>query len=215
MREIAYTAEPTPVLFHASDAFVRGLRGPIGSGKSVACCIEIVSRALRQAQGPDGKRRSRWAIIRNTYPELKSTTIKTWLEWVPENVFGPIKWDTPISHTVKLRPDVELEVYFIALDKPQDVKKLLSLELTGVWINEAREVPKPVVDAATGRVGRFPPVRDGGCTWSGVIMDTNSPDDDHWWYHSAEEETPKGWAFFSQPGGLSPDAENLRNLPPD
>jgi hypothetical protein len=177
--------------------------------------MEIVSRALQQAPGPDGLRRSRWAIIRNTYPELKSTTIKTWLEWVPEEVFGPMRWDVPISHKVRLQPDVELEVFFVALDKPKDVKKLLSLELTGVWVNEAREVPKAAIDAATGRVGRFPPMRDGGCTWSGVIMDTNSMDDDHWWYHLAEEERPASWEFFTQPGGLEGGAENRGNLPDD
>ena len=43
-----YNAERTPALFHASDAFVRGLMGPVGSGKSVACCMEILSRAIRQ-----------------------------------------------------------------------------------------------------------------------------------------------------------------------
>ena len=34
--------------FHNSDAFVRGLLGPVGSGKSSACCVEIVMRALKQ-----------------------------------------------------------------------------------------------------------------------------------------------------------------------
>ena len=50
---------------------------------------------------------------------------------------------------------VELEVIFLALDKQEDVKKLLSLELTGVWINEAREIPKSIVDACTMRVAAF------------------------------------------------------------
>jgi hypothetical protein len=208
-----YNAEPTPARFHRSDAFVRGLMGPIGSGKSVACCMEVVRRALEQAPGRDGVRRSRWAFIRETYPELKSTTIKTWLDWVPEAQFGPVKWEAPIKHVAKFAKDCELEVLFLALDRPQDVKKLLSLELTGAWINEAREVPKAVVDAATGRVGRFPSMRDGGCTWSGVLMDTNPPDDDHWWYRLAEDERPADWEFFHQPSGIGPLAENLRNLP--
>ena len=76
---------------------------------------------------------------------------------------------------------MELEVIFLALDRPEDVKKLLSLELTGVWINEAREIPKSIVDACTMRVGRIPSMRDGGPTWYGVIADTNPPDTDHWW----------------------------------
>jgi len=158
-------------------------------------------------------RRSRWVVIRNTFPELKSTTIKTWLDWFPEQIFGTVKWGSPITHTIK-RGDLELEVIFMALDRAQDVKKLLSLELTGGWVNECREVPKAIVDGLTGRVGRYPARRDGGASWFGVIMDTNMPDDDHWLYRLAEEEQPEGWAFFKQPSGLSPEAENVENLPP-
>ena len=67
--------------FLLDEGFFRGLRGPVGSGKSVACCIEIFRRASQQERGPDGKRRTRWAVIRNTNPQLKTTTIKTWLVW--------------------------------------------------------------------------------------------------------------------------------------
>ena len=34
--------------FLKDNNFFRGLRGPVGSGKSVACCIEIIRRALEQ-----------------------------------------------------------------------------------------------------------------------------------------------------------------------
>ncbi|WP_422444213.1 hypothetical protein [Endozoicomonas sp. ALB091] len=224
-RDIRYRAEKTARQFHKDESFVRGLMGPIGSGKSV-CCTEEIKRISFQVQEPDdtNTRRSRWAIIRNTYPELKSTTIRTFQDWFPENVCS-FKLDVPITAKVKTQlPDgtkAEMEVLFLALDKPADVKKLLSLELTGVWINEAREVPKSIVDAATGRVGRYPSKRDGGPTWTGIIMDTNPPDDDHWWYRLAEEETPENWAFFQQPPGLiekdgkyidNPEAENINNL---
>lgn len=194
-----------------STAFVRGIKGPIGSGKSTACVMEILRRCKEQNKGIDGKRRSRWAIVRNTYPELKTTTIKTWHQWIPQSI-GRWQSEGPPTHHIE-EGDLHVEIMFIALDRPQDVRKLLSLELTGAWINEAREVPKAVLDGLTGRVGRYPSKRDGGPTWCGIIMDTNPPDDDHWWYRLAEEETPDGWEFFSQPGGLKPNAENLENLP--
>ena len=66
------------------NTFFRGIRGPVGSGKSVACSIEIFRRALLQEPDKSGKRKSRWAIIRNTNPQLRTTTIKTWLDWFPE-----------------------------------------------------------------------------------------------------------------------------------
>ena len=205
---------PGPVIgafMKDNNSFFRGLMGPLGSGKSVACTIEILRRAFFQAPGPDGKRHTRWCIIRNSYPELKSTTIKTWAEWCPLE-FGKTNFDSPIIHHVKT-DQIDMEVLFLALDRPEDVKKLLSLELTGAWVNEAREIPKSIIDALTGRVGRFPSKRSGGCTWSGIIADTNPPDTSGWWYKMCEEDTPDGWKFYKQPSGTSLDAENLKNLP--
>ena len=202
---------PVAAAFMNSDAFFRGIMGPFGSGKSTACIMELLFRAMEQKPGADGKRHTRWAVIRNTYPELKTTTIKSWHQWIPSHLG---RWvDTgPPSHHLQFG-DVDMEVLFLALDRPDDIAKLLSMELTGAWINECREVPKAVVDGLTGRVGRFPSVLMGGCSWSGIIADTNPPDNDHWWYRLAEEDRPNGWEFYRQPGGLDPDAENVENLP--
>ena len=100
---------------------------------------------------------------------------------------GNFHWSVPYTHHIK-RNDLDLEVIFLALDRPEDVKKLLSLELTGIWINEAREIPKSIVDACTMRVGRYPSMREGGASWSGVICDTETaPEEDHWWAIMAGE----------------------------
>jgi hypothetical protein len=203
---------PTLVAFHESEMFFRGIMGPFGSAKSTACTMEILSRIAEQKHAPDGRRKSRWAVVRNSYPELKTTTLKTWNQWVPAQ-YGRLTMDSPIRHYLKTA-ELEMEILFLALDRDEDVKKLLSLELTGAWLNEAREIPKGIVDGITGRVGRYPMMAEGGCTWSGVIADTNPPDDQSWWYHWAEEETPEGYEFFKQPGGRSPNAENMKNLPP-
>ena len=198
------------------DTFFRGIRGPVGSGKSVGCCVEVFRRSLEQKKAPDGKRKSRWAIIRNTNPQLRTTTIKTWLDWFPENDWGKFTWSVPYTHHIK-KGEVDLEVIFLALDRPEDVKKLLSLELTGIWINEAREIPKSIIDACTMRVGRYPSMRDGGPSWTGVIADTNAPEEDHWWpimsgevpipdYIPREQAQmlvkPDNWEFFTQPSAM-------------
>lgn len=203
--------------FMKDESFFRGLRGPVGSGKSVSCCIEILRRALEQKIGVDGKRKSRWAVIRNTNPQLKTTTIKTWLDWFPEEEWGKFHWSVPYTHHIK-KGEIDLEVIFLALDRPEDVKKLLSLELTGAWINEAREIPKSIIDACTMRVGRYPSMRDGGPSWYGVIADTNPPDTDHWWSILAGEAVipdyitkqeakmlvkPDNWRFWNQPPAMT------------
>lgn len=230
--------------FMRSDAWVRGIRGPVGSAKSSACVIEIFRRALGQAKDQSGLRRSRALVIRNTGPELKTTTIKTWLDWLPERVFGRFNWSPPYSHRI-LKGEIDLEVIFLALDSEDDQRKLLSLECTFAWINEAREIPKAVLDTLTSRVGRFPSMKDGGCTWAGIIMDTNAMEPDHWWPQMSGEAPvpedadpvdaeamvkPPGWEFFVQPPGMlevrdgrgefvryedNPGAENKANLHPE
>lgn len=216
-----YIAKGTLLDFHRSDAFVRGIRGPVGSGKSTGCCMEIMSRASEQKPGPDRIRHSRWVVTRDTYPELSDSTIKTWMDWFPNGTIGHFNVNRS-TYFIKYR-DIEAEVMFRALDRPQDVSKLLSTELTGAWMNEAKNSPKAILDVLTDRVGMYPAIRNGGCTWSGVFMDTNSPDDDHWWYKLAEEDRPYNFEFFDQPGGLievdgefveNPLAENLDHLEP-
>tara|TARA_R110002020_G_scaffold170300_1_gene359818 strand:- start:4378 stop:5907 length:1530 start_codon:yes stop_codon:yes gene_type:complete len=208
--------------FMKSDDFFRGIRGPVGSGKSVSCCIEIFRRALLQKKNDQGVRKSRWAVIRNTNPQLRTTTIKTWLDWFPEDVWGNFAWSVPYTHRI-IKNDLDIEVIFLALDRPEDVKKLLSLELTGVWVNEARELPKSIIDACTMRVGRFPSMREGGASWYGVIADTNAPEEDHWWAimsgdvpvpdHISRDEAlmlvkPDNWSFHTQPPAMKEIKEN-------
>lgn len=211
---IDYHATTTGRKFHLSEAFLRTIIGPIGSGKSVACCIEILRKCM--AQEPFfGRRLSRWVIIRNTYRELIDTTMRTWFDWIPEKLGIMRKQDMEFVMEFAL-PDntvVEAQVLFRALDRPNDIKKLLSLELSGGWINEVREIPKAVLDMLVGRVGRYPSKRHGGPSWWGVIMDTNPPDSDHWYFNLFEENLPENATIHHQPSGLSEGAENIENLP--
>ena len=105
-----------------------------------------------------------------------------------------------------------------------DVKNLLSLELTGAWINECREIPQVIMDALDGRIDRYPSrrIEGEGPTWVGIWADTNPPEEDSYWYNNMEgldsegKPTPdNGWTSFKQPSGLSPEAENLDHLAPN
>lgn len=208
----SYASVPTIKQFTQSRKFIRGLMGPFGSGKSSGCVIELVKWAARQSVH-NGKRRARFAVIRNTYRQLQDTTIRTFMDWVPDRTFGTY---TKTEHSFlidKLDDGLEIEVLFRALDRPEHVANLLSLELTGAWVNEAREIPNAVIKALKGRVGRFPKVLEGGCVDPGIIMDTNPPDDDSWWYQLFEEEKPANVELFKQPSGRSEQAENKQYLP--
>jgi hypothetical protein len=65
-----------------------------------------------------GLGKTRWAVSRATYPELKSTTIKTFQYWVPD-VQCPIVYDVPIRARMKQRLSdktlLDVEFIFLAL----------------------------------------------------------------------------------------------------
>lgn len=210
----SYADVPTIYDFAASDARIRGLMGPFRSGKSSGSVVEIVRRALAQRPGPDGIRRTRWLVVRNTYAQLSDSTIRTFHMWLPPQHFGKYN-STDHNYVIKAFEKTEIEIWFRALDRPDHVRNLLSVEVTGAWVNEAREIPWTIIEAIDGRIGQFPPKAQGGPTWTGMWMDTNPPDTDSKWYKFFEETAhPPGFAkLFKQPSGLSAKAENLTNLP--
>ena len=217
--DISYTPTPTVTRFMDSDARMRAIMGPVGSGKSVACCFEIVRRAAQQKPNAQGIRKTRCAVVRETVRQLSDTTIKTFLDWFPSGVCGHFMRTTK-TYFFKVG-DVECEIMFRALDDSDDVANLNSLELTFAWFNECRDIHPDIVDAMSKRIGRFPSAKDGGATWHGMWADTNPPTMDTWWFYQMEKIDPKdgvspndnGWDVFKQPSGRSPYAENIENLP--
>ncbi len=208
---------------------VIAIRGPLGSGKTFASCQKVFKFICRQKPNATGVRKSRWVAVRNTYPDLTGTTIKDWMELFGDIGIGKLNKDFPPTFHMDFRlPDktrVKAELVFLALDRPDSVRKLRGLQTTGFWLNEMKELDKEIVDMCDSRHGRYPSAMDGGPSWHGMIGDTNSPDEDHWYYELAEKTQPKGWKFLSQPGGVlrigsnkwevNPDAENIKYLPED
>lgn len=203
-----YKPDVTPIKYHMCDDFVRILMGPVGSGKSVANLCEIVMRACAMPECYDGVRRSRWAIVRNTYPELAKTTLKSFDDWFAK--LGNVKaTKTPLYRHLTFndgKGPVELEIFPMALDRPDQASAVMSLELTGCYFNEVNYIPSEVFDRMQSRVaGRYPAAIDINHQpyWHGIIADCNPPDTDHWIYKTFEENSPpEGFKLFKQPPGL-------------
>jgi len=163
MPTINYVASPTGAKFHASDKVVRGFLGPVGNGKSVGCINEMHKISVLQEPNCNGIRKTKWAIVRNTYDMLETTTLATFKQWIPEDVCSitlkPMRGD--LSYPLSDGTRVEAKFIFLALDRPDDVKKLLSLEVTGVFMNESKELPYAVVKGSRERIGRYPSQIDG------------------------------------------------------
>jgi len=129
----------------------------------VACCQEIGRLATKQWPNSDGIRKTKPVIIRNTYKELESTTLATFNQWFPPQI-SRVVGKPPIAYVNYTLPDltrVEMTVLFIAMDTADDVSKMLSLEISSAFLNEARELPFAIVTAARERIGRYPSEIDG------------------------------------------------------
>ncbi len=205
MPTINYTAPRTCAQFMQSEAFIRLIAGPVGSGKTTACILELFRRAAAQEPALDGYRYTRFAILRQTLQQLKMTVLKDILQWLQ----GFATWRVSESTIYIEIGDIRSEWILLPMETPEDQSRLLSSQLTGAWVSECIEIDASLVSVIAGRCGRFPGPAMGGCTWIGVIMDTNMPEEGSAWHHLMEDGRPADWDVFKQPSGLSPLAENL------
>lgn len=226
----SYIASPTLHEYHESDAFVKMLVGPFGSGKSVGVCADMAYYAMSQTPSPeDNVRYSHWGIVRATYQQLKDSTRKTL-----RNFFHP-QWETRFTQGMPCYglyrfplsdgTTVQLDITMVALESPEDIYKIRSSNWTACWINEADSVPYEIFSELQGRVGRYPDVHMGGCRWAGILMDFNQPPPGHY-LHQMMQNPKDNWAVFRQPPAafkrenpdgtisydINEDAENLRNI---
>jgi hypothetical protein len=234
---IQYTPPPTLREFikdyRAGELFYSWIVGPVGSGKTTGIFMKLIVMAGMQAPGPDGIRRTRAVVVRNTLPQLRDTTLSSWNYWFKNGQAGV--WEaTPWKFTLKYN-DIECEVLFRALDRPEDVARVLSLEVTFAIIDEFVEIPKQIIEALSARCGRYPSAIMGGATNWGMWGSSNPSTEDNWWFEHLHDATihvqpgddpasalaadvllgrgARNARYFLQPSGFDPAAENVENLP--
>lgn len=194
------------------ELFYNFIVGPYGSGKTTGDIMKIAYMAGLQDKSPvDGIRRTRVVVVRSTAPQLMDTTIPSFFTWFKPGVAGDWK-ATQKNFTLRFA-DVECEVLFRPLDTPDDVSRVLSLEVTHAVLDEFVDIPKEIIEALSGRCGRYPSRKDGGATHFGMWGASNPGNETSWWYDFLILNKPENVNYYLQPGGLSPDAENLENLP--
>ena len=212
--KLDFITPPTIGRFMLDESFIRLIMGPVGSGKSAGCFMELLRRSRLQEPDSKGVRRTRMAIVRNTLQQLRQTCLADIEMWL-----NPIAHYRTTDATIQIRfpladgTRVESDWMLIPLDTKADQARLLSLNLTGAWVSEFREIEPTLIAALSGRLGRFPSKAVVPPTWFGIVAETNPPDGDSEWYTLLEIDRPPNWAFFKQPGGVSPEAENVENLP--
>lgn len=208
-----YEPPPTVAEFMLDDSRIRVIVGPLGSGKSMGCIMELMRRAALQTPF-QGVRYTKFALIRNTLQQLRQTVLADVRDYL-KDIATYYATDSTIQIRVTM-PDgtrIHSDWMLLPLDTKEDVRRLLSLQLTGAWINELREVPFDIIRPLLGRTGRYPSKANGGFTWRGIIADTNPWDTDSPYHARCVLEPHPRWRLFHQPSGISQEAENVANLP--
>src|SRR5690348_8970953 len=84
---------PVSSAYMKSEALIRGLLGPFGSGKTTTLMVNEVFSAIRAPRCVDGVRRWRHTLIRDTIRQLYKTAVPSW-----QDLFKPPDGDWSGSH---------------------------------------------------------------------------------------------------------------------
>lgn len=244
MPDVSDATFPGPIAerYYWSDADVVGICGPVGSGKTTTKNKRKLRRAIMMPRSTiDGVRRYKVVFIRETYRQLWSTTIPSYLETFPKDLG---QWSggrgDPVMHVIQFEDEfgpIEFIAEFMAFgDDP--IASMRGMQATDIDLNEADTMVVEILTVGIGRIDRWPArehfaglpdeLRAYGC----IDCDFNAPDEDNWTFdvfydeekrnrtaQMLSAELPEGAKpisvqFFNQPGYGSPGAENLQNLGP-
>lgn len=122
--------------------------GGFGSGKSVVLCTAIITQAVLYG--------GEYTISRHFMPELRRTTMKTFLDMCPKELIIEVR---SADAEVHLRSQAgKAIVYFIGLDEPG---KIDSMNLSGFAIDEASQTTEEALLKLQGRLRNPKGLRKG------------------------------------------------------
>jgi hypothetical protein len=193
----------------SSRAFIVGMMGPVGSGKTIGLGTKIQRHAARQRgklnQAGQLVRKSRYVLIRDTYPNLDRNTIPSWHKVIPRHV-GRFINAAPRTHSFSavLRRDghildpnarpidvMQVEVEFRAIGNQTVEDALRGLEVTAAIVNEADRTAPDILTYLAGRVGRFGDDHELVVD-PFIALDLNGADEENWTYKVLVEEQLDG-----------------------
>jgi hypothetical protein len=156
VENIDYRPVPTIDAFHLHPGQVRGIVGPVGSGKTTGATWEVCRYLPQHLAECWGYKRSKWVVVRNTYDELIDTTQATVFDWFGWGDYQKQRKIYTLIHDDPVLGRYLVEILFRSCDRIQDLKKFKSLEVTGYWIDESIEVAGDIKRILKTRIGRYP-----------------------------------------------------------
>lgn len=219
---MAYIPSRTIELLMASDKQIRGVMGPVGSGKTTGALADIAYRTGRQNPCADGVIRNRAAFIRGKIHELRETVIDVWMFMFPKT---EMKISPPIrgKYTYMLNDSkAELEILGYGMDKSGAEAALRSNFYSIALMSEAQYLAFETFKNIVERLGRYPHMKMAPVDWRkrpgmwvdgqgkerwfknlGLNMETNAPVEGSWWWQKSEVDLePEYEVFFKQPPAM-------------
>lgn len=232
---------PTSLRYLNDQSPTKLLMGPIGGGKTTTVAFDRIIDGAMQGIGRDGWVRDRALVLRKTWRTAKRTVLKSWQEWFAKGYPGS-SWtggeDRPATHVLRFedpirKVKIELETEFMGLDDNNIDAILRGSPYSRIWLNEADQFSKDILEEVEGRVGRYPKLddlADGQVRRKRVTGDFNAPDKTNYLHDMFVENPRPNRILFEQPAGLivqwnadgtladyrvNPEAENLSKLDAD
>lgn len=212
---------------HPTESGVRVVTGPLGAGKSTGGMGATMVNAAKQPRWPDGIRRYRLLVLRDTYTNAWSQFVPFFEEWWKRDMPG-VSYEGskggPLDITVKMTwPDPVGDVdYMLQLRALGDHRTDTAIEdffrglpTTDIWLEEGDTLPEAVYDKSFTRLGRYPQrgVDGIGARTPTLYLVSNQFLIGSWPYKLKMDGSWRpGLELFEQPGARSPNAENLHNL---
>lgn len=173
-----YSPHPGQRAFHASSARYKAMVGAFGSGKTATGCIEGIMLSVEHP-GNIG------LVARKSLPELRMTTMKRFLEFLPPEM---VLKNNKVERELHIRssngsPSI---IHFGPLD---EIDRYKSLELGWFFIDEASETTEDMWKVLIGRL-RLKGVRLCG------MLATNPTTTNHWIYRRWVSQPAPGHELF-------------------
>lgn len=217
-RVVKFVANATQKLFIESRAQSDLFSSRKGEGKSAALCWSIFYHTKHNPG-------ARWVVIRDTYENLRRTTLAEFFHWFPPGRDGFGTWlenkKTYVWDTA--RTGLQGEVVWMGVESEADASKIASMPLAGVAIDE----PSGAAGESSG-VSEFvfetamAQLRQPGMNWYASKLAQNNSDESHWTYRRFVDPgtppTPGAALLPLQQSGFvawqTKAPENEKNLPP-
>lgn len=195
-----YSPAPHQQAFHDSDAVFRLMKGGYGSGKSFACCKEVMKLATQEGG-------NLIVVGRKHLTVLRETTMRTF-----DAALAPVRDKLLVEfnqtrqlYTLKAEDGGESQIQFMDMDDPQ---KLRSLEIGAFFVDEASEISEDVFVTLISRM------RLKGVTRRAGILASNPAMKSHWLYKRFVENPGEDYAVFNSTAYDNPhlDPANIRAM---